>query len=103
VITLRNALNSICKQLDSVKLECSSYRKEVKNTWNREATRGSYQATEQEATSDDYTLQTRNNTQQIVTPTGGERRLYSEIVKNKDNNKRHTITLKPKDTTTTPE
>ena len=87
VSTLRKAFNSICKQLDSVNEEYSSYRKEVNNTKNREATGGPNQTTEQEATSIDYTLQTRNNTQQIVTPTGGERGDYSEIVKNKDNNK----------------
>jgi hypothetical protein len=88
VCTLRKAFNSICKQLDSVKEEHSSYRKHVKNTKKRKATGGPNQTTEQEATSIDHTLQTRNNIQQIVTPTGGERRLYSEVVKNKDNNKR---------------
>ena len=89
VSTLRKAFNSICKQLDSVKEEYSSYRKEVKNTKNREATGGLYQATEQEATSVDYTLQTRNNTQQIVTPTDGERRLLRNSQKQTQQQKTH--------------
>jgi len=69
----------------------------------RESTGGPNQTTEHPATYFDCTLQTRNNTQQLVSPTGGIRRLYSEKLKNKDNNKRHTMSLKPKDTTSTPE
>jgi methyl-accepting chemotaxis protein len=70
VSTLWKAFNLICTQLDNVKEEYSSYRKEVKNTTNREATGGPNQTNGQVATSSDHTLQTRNNTQQIRTPTG---------------------------------
>ena len=58
----------------------------------------------QEAASVDYTPQSQNNgIQQIVPPIGERRKLFSEVVKNYDNNKRHRITLKPKETTTTQE
>jgi hypothetical protein len=86
-----------------VKEEYNSYREEVKNTMKGEGTGGITQTNEQVAASIDYTLQARNNNiAQIVPPIGGGRKLYSEVVKNKDN-KRYKITLKPKDTTTTPE
>ena len=54
VSTIRKAFNILCKQLDRVKEEYSSYRKE--------ATGGPNQTNEQVATSIDYTLQTWNNT-----------------------------------------
>ena len=57
------------------------------------------------AASIDYILQVQSNKiQQAVPPIGGRRRkLFSEVVKSQDNNKRYKITLKPKETTTTPE
>jgi hypothetical protein len=103
VSTLRKAFDLIYKQLDSVKEEYNSCREEVKNTMKGEGTGGIIQTNEQVAASIDYTLQAWNNNMQIVPPIGGGRKLYSEVVKNKDNNKRYKITLKPKDTTTTPE
>jgi hypothetical protein len=71
---------------------------------NSESTGALTQTNEQVATSIDHNMQARNNNiQQIGTAIGGGRKLYSEVVKNKDDNKRYKITLKPKDTTTTPE
>ena len=105
VSTLRKAFILIYKQLDNVKEEYNSYRKEVKNTMKGEGSGGIPQTDGQVAASIDYTLQAQvNNIQQIVPPIGGIRRkFFSEVVKNQDNNKRDKITLKPKETTTTPE
>ena len=49
-----------------------------------------------------YTLQAQNDIQQAFPLIGGRRRkLFPEVFKNQDNNKRFKITLKPKETTTT--
>jgi len=107
VSTLRKAFILIYeyKQLDNVKEEYNSYRKEIKNTMKEEGSGGITQTDGQVAASIDYTLQAQNNNiQQADPPIGGRRRkLFSEVVKNQDNNKRYKITLKPKETTTTPE
>ena len=102
--TLRKAFILIYKQPENVKEEYNSYRKEVKNTMKGEGPGGITQTDGQVAASVDYTPQAQNNNmQQIVPPLGERRKLFSEVVKNQDNNKRHRITLKPKETTTSPE
>ena len=99
--TLRKAFILIYKQLANVKEEYNSYRKEVMNTMKGEGSGGITQTDEQVAASVDYTPQSQNNNiQQIVPPIGERRKLFSEVVKNHDNYKRHRIALKPKETTT---
>ena len=102
--TLRKAFILIYKQLDEVKEECNSYTKKVNNTMKGEETGEITQTDGQVATSVDYILRPQeNSTEQIVPPIGGRRKLFSEVVKYQDNNKRYKITLKPKEATTTPE
>ena len=51
----------------------------------------------------DYTLRPEtNSTQHMTPPASGRGKLFSDVLKNQDY-KRHTVTLKPKETTTTPE
>jgi hypothetical protein len=104
VSTLRKSFTLLYKQLEDMKEEYNSYMKEVKNTKKVEGL-GSSQTDGQVETSIDYTLQAQNNNTQQAVPSTGERRskLYSEVVKTQDNNKRYKITLKPKEATTTPE
>jgi small-conductance mechanosensitive channel len=99
---VRKAFILIYKQLAKLKEEYNCYRKEVKNTMKGEGSGGITQTDEQVGASVDYTPQSQNNNiQQMVPPIGERRKLFSEVVKNHDNNKRHRITLKPQETTTT--
>ena len=89
VRTLRKAFILIYKQLDEVKEKYNSYREKVNNTMKGEELGEITQTDGQVATSVDYTLRPQeNSTQQIVPPIGGRRKLFSEVVKYQDNNKR---------------
>jgi hypothetical protein len=82
-----------------VKKEYSSYRKESKNTTKRQGSGGVTQ-TGQVAASVEYSAVTEHTADSST-----HRRKETLLIsgKNQDNSKRYKITLKPKETTTTPE
>ena len=72
VSTLRKAFILIYKQLENVKEEYNSYRKEVKNTMKGEGSGGIAQTDGQVAASVDYTLKSQNDNIQQIVPHIGE-------------------------------
>ena len=101
---MRKVFSHLINELDNVKEEYNRYREEVKNATKEDVTGGHSQTTREVAPSPDHTQQSQStDAQKIVTSGGGRRKLFSEIVKNQDNNKRYRITLKPKEETITPE
>ena len=103
VSTLRKVFSHLINEINNVKEEYNSYREEVKNA-TKDVAGGHSQTTRQVTQSSDHTQQSQSTgARQIMTSGGGRRKLFSEIVKNQDNNKRYRITLESKEETITPE
>ena len=99
VSKLRKLFSHLMNQLETVKHEYSKYREEVKNATNVAASGGHSHPTRQVAPSLDHTPQSGTNAgRQVPTSGGGVRKkLFSEVVKQLDTDKRYRITLKPKE------
>jgi tellurite resistance protein len=104
VSTLRKSFSHLIHQLDNVKEEYKRYKEEVKKAMKSSVTEGLSQPTRQVAPSLDHTQQSQSSRAPQIMTSGGERRkLFSEVVKNQESNKRYRITLKPKEENITPE
>jgi len=104
VSTLRKVFSNLMNQLQNVKDGYKKYTEEFKNATKEEVTGRDRQTTRQVAPSLDHTQQSQSTRAWQIRPSGGGRRkLFSETVKNQDDNKRYRITLKPKEETITPE
>jgi hypothetical protein len=105
VSTLRRAFSHLINQLENVREEYSRYREEIKNVAKHEAAGGDSQTSRQVAPSLDHTQQSQSSGtwQMMPSGAGGRRKLFAEVVKNQDDNKRYRITLKPKEESVTPE
>ena len=104
VSTLRKIFSHLMNQLENVKDEFKKYWEEVKETTKEEIMGGDSQTTRQVAPSLEHTKQSQSTeARQIVLSGGGRKKLFSEVVKNQDEDKRYRITLKPKEEDITPE
>jgi hypothetical protein len=85
-----------------VKEEYNRYREEVKNAMKEDVMGGKSQTTRHMAPSLDHSQQSQITGLWQIVPSGGRRRkLFSEVVKNQDN-QRYRITLKLEEETITP-
>jgi len=101
VSSLRKQFSKMKMQLKSAEVKQKKLREEVKNA-KEEKVRGD-KTTRQVAPSLDCMQQYTRSGVQLMLPTEGRRRkLFSETVK-KEDNKRHRITLAPKDEALSPE
>jgi len=102
VSVLRKEFSNLKCQIKTEKYEQKKLREEVKNAKD-ELVRRDRQTTRQVAPSLEHMQQPTSSGDQLVLPSGGERRkLFSEITK-KAENKRYKLTLTPKDESLTPE
>jgi hypothetical protein len=104
VSTLRKEFSQLKIQLENVNNENKKLTVQVTNLTEGETTRRDSHSARQVATSLDHRQQLAGGVVRQVLPSeGGGRKLYAEVVKKQDENKRYRLTLKAKDETITPE